>query len=155
MQLALIYWRSFPGCCGLLWRFYPAVSYQKWFTKPTMKSMLRCIIFPFQQIQIHPNSSQIVFILLVDVTSLFIRSCPGSVRLTILVISFMNQVHKKGYRCLHRIIYWIIGNFPILLTTAKVICCANLLLMFLLWKQYLEPFQRVCLSNLPILEHYS
>ena len=63
-----------------------------------VKSMLRSIIFPFQQIQIHPNPN--VFIFLVDVTenrwrsSLFIRSCPGSVRLTILVISFMNQVHK-------------------------------------------------------------
>jgi len=66
-----------------------------------VKSMLRRIIFPVQQIQIHPNPNPNVSILFVDVpknrwrSSLIIRSCPGSVRLTILVISFMNQVLKK------------------------------------------------------------
>ena len=42
------------------------------------------------------SKSKINF-LLVDVQQkvvLIIRNCPGSVRLTILVISFMNQVHK-------------------------------------------------------------
>ena len=37
-------------------------------------------------------------------------------------------------------------------TTAKVICYVNLLL-FLLWKQYLEPFQRVCVKPTDLGTH--
>ena len=89
---SLVLWPTVIFCCCLL----PEMVYKTYYN--FVKSMLRSIIFPFQQIQIHPNPN--VFIFLVDVTenrwrsSLFIRSCPGSVRLTILVISFMNQVHK-------------------------------------------------------------
>ena len=81
-------------CCCLL----PVMVYKTYYN--FVKSMLRSIKFPFQQIQIHPNPSPNVSILLVDVpknrwrSSLIIRSCPGSVRLTILVISFMNQVQQ-------------------------------------------------------------
>ena len=110
----LLYWGSLvlwptvmTFCCCLL----PEMVYKTYCN--FVKSMLRSIIFHFQQIQIHPNPNPNVSILLVDVpknrwrSSLIIRSCPGSVRLTILVISFMNQVHKKqtAQRCLHWIIY--------------------------------------------------
>ena len=94
-------------CCCLL----PEMVYKTYYN--FVKSMLRSIIFHFHQIQIRPNPSYDVFIFLVDVTenrwrsSLIIKSCPGSVRLTILIILFMNQVHRYRLQgsCLHWIIY--------------------------------------------------
>ena len=49
-------------CCCLL----PEMVYKTYYN--FVKSMLRSIIFPFQQIQIHPNPNPNVFILRVDVT---------------------------------------------------------------------------------------
>ena len=92
---SLVLWPTVMIFCSCL---LPEMVYKTYYN--FVKSMPRTIIFPFQQIQIHPNPNPNVFILLVDVTdnrwrsSLIIRSCPGTVRLTILAISFMNQVHK-------------------------------------------------------------
>ena len=124
-----------------------------------VKSMLRSIIFPFQQIQ-------------VQIYLCYLWTCkknPVELVLNHQKLPCISQVDHLGH-----IIYEpgshdidcrkargayigssteLLGIFHFCSPLQKLSTVQTLL--FLLWKQYLEPLQWIWLSNLPILEYYS